>query len=1247
MPGRVPGAPVPAGGPSSFYSPTPGPSAEPRLSTITVQNVLFTLGGLLLVVAASVFTAVAWAQVGVTGRALLLAAATGAILAVPPFAARRGLTAAAETFAAVGLLMILLDGFAAWAVDFLWVRDVDPPAYIAAVLAVTSAVSAGYARLTGLRGPRIAALLLAQPVVPLVAAANDAGMTGWSLSFLGTLVLNIAFLQLRPYRLRGATPTGSTSTGQAATGDASAHSPAAGHASAGQPSAGGSPPWARPVGAGPHPGPGPRSAPGFTVAPAQPVTVNDALRGIALACGAGSAALAGLIALTDVLSVNGALRVAGAGAVLLLTPIALLVWAILSRLTVAQRITSGLILVTTGIVGARWILELPIGSAAAAWPVTRFALVALVLAAVAMLLRPRPSLAGPESGLTTPGDPQPASSRTEPAPHPTTGPGASHAGAGPDAPPRGTGSTAETRDDAPEATRPETGPATSTPDMPETPGTTPSAAGSATPMSGNGPGAGVRGRRGEAGLVDRVRAVCGNGPWIGALIVAAGPAISLLLGLTVAGTRSLEASRPLLDTPLSSAIAGGPGPDALVGLAITIAAFLVLLPRRIHSDLFLIAGAGAALLVPTAFHLLWWSAAVTGLLAGTAALARAARSASVETAILRALLSVALCFYALLIAFGHPGVVAALFAAFALLGAGTARLVRSGPREGDIGTAALLAGLAATGPAVWLALLAADQTVTTQVRASLLVTAALCGAAHLVVRWSAPARGGVPVGPGLSRYGLAALVVALLAIAGTPLWSAPGSDPVVLYSAAALLLAVSLLPIAGARALAGAGAVIPGLTLLALTAGDLAVVVFEPWTAVSGIWSGIAPAQSPVAWSSVGALALAGVAAGGAAWLVRSARAAIKVGVAFAVLLVPLVPAAAGAPWPAVPMAALAGGLAGLTAVALIPVRRVATDLLAVLFGVLAAAGVAGSLAGHVATIVAFTLVVAASVAVGVAGSLSAVRMAGWTTGSIGTVVLAYTIADALDLASGGAALAILLAAALIVALEWVLTSRRPAEAWGPFGVAHASAVLALLTTETLGWAALVCKLWALVLTVRALRPGETGTIRFRYGMTSGAVALLGWWFLLWSRDVGTTEIYTVPAALLALVAGWVARRGRPELPSWAAYGPALAAAFLPSLFVIADSAPDDPQYPRRLLLGVSALAVLLIGARARLQAPVVTGGGVLVLVALHELIQFWDLVPRWVPLAVGGLLLVGIATTIEQRRRDLARLKDAITRMT
>jgi hypothetical protein len=133
--------------PSREKHPVP-PSRE--TSTKLVQNTLFLLGGLLLAVAAIVFTAVAWAQFGVGGRAVLLACFTGAALAVPLPARHRGLTATAETFAAVGLLLILLDGYAAWYVNLFGVAGSSPWGYAAAVCAVTAAVSAGYEHVTGL-----------------------------------------------------------------------------------------------------------------------------------------------------------------------------------------------------------------------------------------------------------------------------------------------------------------------------------------------------------------------------------------------------------------------------------------------------------------------------------------------------------------------------------------------------------------------------------------------------------------------------------------------------------------------------------------------------------------------------------------------------------------------------------------------------------------------------------------------------------------------------------------------------------------------------------------------------------------------------------------------------------------------------------------------------------------------------------------------------------------------------------------
>ena len=133
----VPGAPsLPVGSPVAVGPSAPSPFAGtgtgsrsgPETSTRTVQNVLFILGGLLLAAASVVFTAVAWTTFGVAGRAAILAVVTGCALAAPLVALRRRLTATAETFAALGLLLVLLDGYAAWKVNLFGVAAMPAPA---------------------------------------------------------------------------------------------------------------------------------------------------------------------------------------------------------------------------------------------------------------------------------------------------------------------------------------------------------------------------------------------------------------------------------------------------------------------------------------------------------------------------------------------------------------------------------------------------------------------------------------------------------------------------------------------------------------------------------------------------------------------------------------------------------------------------------------------------------------------------------------------------------------------------------------------------------------------------------------------------------------------------------------------------------------------------------------------------------------------------------------------------------------
>ena len=121
----------------------------------------------------------------------------------------------------------------------------------------------------------------------------------------------------------------------------------------------------------------------------------------------------------------------------------------------------------------------------------------------------------------------------------------------------------------------------------------------------------------------------------------------------------------------------------------------------------------------------------------------------------------------------------------------------------------------------------------------------------------------------------------------------------------------------------------------------------------------------------------------------------------------------------------------------------------------------------------------------------------------------------------------------------------------------------------------------------------------------------------------------TAPSALLMATA-----------PAWGMKRPALLAATAPTLATILVT---DGALVRRLALGVGAVLVVVVGAGRRMQAPIVVGGATLALLALHEMVVLWQFVPRWIPLAVGGLVLVGLAMTYERRRRDMARLRAAV----
>jgi hypothetical protein len=188
---------------------------------------------------------------------------------------------------------------------------------------------------------------------------------------------------------------------------------------------------------------------------------------------------------------------------------------------------------------------------------------------------------------------------------------------------------------------------------------------------------------------------------------------------------------------------------------------------------------------------------------------------------------------------------------------------------------------------------------------------------------------------------------------------------------------------------------------------------------------------------------------------------------------------------------------------------------------------------------------------------------------------------------------------------------------------------------------ALVLALCGVITAGTAIRPD-----RHAAAYASAALFVLATWVRLAAWDVGMPEAYTLPVTVPALLVGALRRRRDPQVSSWTAYGPGLAATLVPSLV----TAWGDPHWTRPLLLGLAALAVTLLGAGYSLKAPLLLGGAVLALDALHELapylVQMTGALPRWVPPALAGMLLLALGATYEQRIRDVRRVREVLGRM-
>jgi hypothetical protein len=174
---------------------------------------------------------------------------------------------------------------------------------------------------------------------------------------------------------------------------------------------------------------------------------------------------------------------------------------------------------------------------------------------------------------------------------------------------------------------------------------------------------------------------------------------------------------------------------------------------------------------------------------------------------------------------------------------------------------------------------------------------------------------------------------------------------------------------------------------------------------------------------------------------------------------------------------------------------------------------------------------------------------------------------------------------------------------------------------------------------------GRTLILRYRLSpLPSAALLLASSWVRLAEAHVHSVEAYTLPSATVLLLAGYLRRRRDENAESWPCYGPGLTLGLVPTLI----QATVDPGLLRPALVGVSALAVVLVGARQRLQAPLAVGAAVLAIDVVAQLSPFlasaYSAIPRWVLIAVVGAFLLALGATYERRIRDLRTLHQRFT---
>ncbi|MCX4386608.1 permease [Micromonospora peucetia] len=743
---------------------------------------------------------------------------------------------------------------------------------------------------------------------------------------------------------------------------------------------------------------------------------------------------------------------------------------------------------------------------------------------------------------------------------------------------------------------------------------------------------------------------------------------------------------------------GGSTWQAPVALALLGVAAAVLLPPPWKYD---VSGAAAVLATigaPAAFDLPWWSPVLVGGMVATVFGAAAVAAVDPRAGLSRAVVAGVVALHAAGAGLVRPWTTALALGSIALIGVMVAALARSlaVPLVEDIETEGMPPHLAQIGGAAAGAALLAfpgavaalavefgrspEVVLTAALAASSLGLATVAAARRRIPQYlpwaSAAVAGGatvsalaaVPAGLPVGVYAAAAALLGVLAelVRGATEPPIGAAQPVRRWS---VLLdgALRRLPDDGTRrwrvspaAGALAAAALPTALALVSIAPSLVVALVDPHRSLARVWQGpppeliTPPADAVDATHVLTALLLTATAALAATGFSGGRRSrAVPVVLPGAAVTLLITPVSLGNGWPASTLAGLAVFTISMLGLALTPPPPLAerarslrlTRVLVFVIGLAAGgAGLVGSLATRELTLFTLGGAVGVGAVAALFGTTQRARILGWLFASLMAQLFVLTAGLVAGLAAVWSAFGVLAVGAALQVFAATLPRLRRPEAqreaatveWS--GYAAALIALALAFDSPRHIAALLAA-WGAVLGVAATRPGRRPVERHILFWAVVVCEITAWWILMWVADVALPEAYTLPFAALALLVGVLELRHRPDLSSWVAYGPALVAAFVPTLAIVLAT---ESSTLRQVLLLLGAVAVLVFGSMSQQQAPVIVGAAVTAVAAVHALFSLGP----WLALIPVGILLLVLGASNERRRRAQERLQTALRGM-